>query len=393
MSTDDSHDAYDLDVEGGDSPAGGGTPDEPERPKLSGNAPPPPPAVRVGGVSFPDQLTTHFSRIFADDPLEKVLADEERWFKVGTPPVSDEVFKRFLVTRRSALFVGFIALAGSALFHLIGLIINSKFLPGGVIAGMAILLVAVGFMAFVAFKASRDWALWRREKKTLALAVAAFAAAALLSCFISTGRVGPIAYLVAMLPLLIALGPALTRSAIDVKLLFPGSGVGGWMLTIAAPIQSLLTVATLMLFYMVGGGVLTLLALLALLAAPLYTLKVTTELRRPCSADAAADALDTPRLVLLAGYGVAVLFALVLMLSEGGGRGFPTVVGILLSITGLYFMIRVFLLDYTVVILSEARAVADSDALAAAHEEAKAEWEAFDREITRDFERERAIYG
>ncbi len=392
MSIDDKSDGYDLDVAGAENPIIEDTSDEAERPKLTGNAPPPPPPVRVAEVSIKEQLVAHCSRVFSDDPLEMSLADEERWFEVCDPPVNDDVFKRFIITRRSALFLGFLSLGLSALFHLVGLILNATHLTAGGIVGLTLFLVAMGGMAFMGFRAANDWALWRRERKALTWALLVFGCASLLACFLSVGSVGRVAYLVVLLPLLVVLGPAVTRTAIDVKLLFPRSGVGGWMLTVAVPLQSALTIASLMLFFMDGGGVLALLCMLALSAAPLHLLRIAGDLRKPTEPDETAELLDTPLLVLLAGYGVALLFTLVLLLSEGG-RGVPTTLGILASVTGLYFMLRVSLLDFTVAILSEARAVEHSEALADAHSQAREAWEAFDREVTRDYERERAIFG
>jgi uncharacterized membrane protein YfcA len=148
-----------------------------------------------------------------------------------------------------------------------------------------------------------------------------------------------------------------------------------------------------MLFYQIGGGPLSLLTLLALVGAPMGLLFAAGDLRRPNTPEDAAETLDRPRLVLLGGYGMAAFFAMVLLFSNVPGSGTPSVLGVFFLIVGLYFMLRVFLLDFTVTLLSEARAVADSSELAESHTAAKAEWEDFDREVTRDHERERAIYG
>lgn len=389
MSSDDQSDSYDLEMvtEKHDTVV------PPEFSAPVGKAPPNPPPVRVAEVGLGEQVKAHFGRVMGDDALERLLADEERWFEVAAPEVADETFKRFLLLRRSALFVAALLLGVAALCLLINTALNMGQLPGSVVAGMFVAVAAVAMMAFVAFKAANDWALWRRQKKNLSITLLSLSGAALVSALVAPrGGVGLIAYSLVLLPLLTCAGPAATRAAIDVKHLFPGSAAGGWLLTVAAPVQSALVVASFTLMYVMGGGVLSLLVLLALMFAPLAALKVAPELRRPTTRQETSDIVDTPQLVMLAAYGVAALFAAVLVLSEGG-EGVLAGVGLLAIVGGLYLVARICLLDIAVALLSEAAAVSDSEALEPARKAAKESWESFDREVTRDHERERAIYG
>ena len=391
MTVDDRNDAYDVDMDEGvpveeEAAASGQKEVATDAPALAS-----PQSAMVEQATLGLLLKTHALRVFSDDLEAAKLPDEGRWFEVATPPVVNPTFRRFLVLRRSMLFVAFAALAASALFHLLGLLVNVSILPGGWIALFLLFIAATGGAAFATFRTSRNWGLWRADRKLLIQTLAGFSAVAMVICFAGMGDLAEFVYPFFILPLLVACGPAMTGAALDLKQLFPRAGLGGWMLTVAVPAQALLAISAVLLFALQGGGLLIVMALAALVAAPLPLSRQVAALRRPSSAEETSESLDGPKLGAVICYGIAALCAVVFVFSEMGGRGFLSGIGVLTSVVGLCLLIRVVLLDHTITILSEALALAASPQLASRFDEAKKDWDGFDREVTRDFERQQSV--
>jgi hypothetical protein len=331
--------AYDLDlvtddVQPGAAPGAppamaplGGPPPAARRPAPAGPpqaAPPDPPSFRVEAATPLEQVRTHLDRAFMlDPPDDHLLPDEARAFQVADPPMASARFRRFLTIRRSSLAVGGLLLALSVVFNLLAAFLLSKVSGGLPLVASLLTCLAGGGLVYATVRAYLGWDTPRQHRGLLGLAYGVYVALTLVQVLPTwkIGVSGLVGVVLALTPMLIGLGLGALRAGVQGKLLFPHGTLSGWLLSAAYPVFVVLAFAALIVPHQVAGGVVYLLSLVLLVAAPLMLWRAALVFRSPMTREQVLGNLAQPRMILLIAGGIAGIDLLVGTLAYFDGSG------------------------------------------------------------------------
>jgi hypothetical protein len=275
------------------------------------------------------------------------LPEEEA--KLTRAGVMDQTARKFAVWRRSLLFVAAVPCAFAALFGLIDVIAMDKkerepFSALGLMllyiqafALFALPVAAVlGALAYDRLATSGKWVLagglisfavplavafvpgdWLIDLPTTSTTTVQDVERAKTAIGVVLG----VQFYLLLMPAVLSLLPAVSRSCVLMKLFLPESLVPGWGLVTSIPLCVLLTLATFVLLYHIAGNALLVTGLVLWVGAPLLYLSKFHLLTRPVTSPADQAALVRTSFAV---FGLIVLGMLLLMVylftAKFGGR-------------------------------------------------------------------------
>jgi hypothetical protein len=263
--------------------------------------------------------------------LRAIPVEEEERERLVALSVDEEDARRYLVWRRSVLIVVALPTLVSALLATRGALGTdySGLSPTGRLLELA-RLAALYAMPLTAWLAARTWDRHRRSRTILlrgwlvafltplALALFPFSwyvdlsgsdatvasqATALLSVL------GAVSVYVTLMPAVLSLIPGVLRACLRVKALLPASILPGWFLVAATPLYVLLFLVIFTTVNQLAGNILLILAVLALLGAPLLYLFNASTFTRPLHDEAEIARVGTvqTQVGIVSGIGIALL--------------------------------------------------------------------------------------
>ena len=259
-------------------------------------------------------------RVSAPNPatIAPYAVEEDDLNRAG---ITDPTARKYAIWRRSVLWVAVVPTAFAALFGFI----NAIGTKTEMLSGFGILIVYLQALVFFALPASavmgalvynrpRDSARWVLLGTLVTIGFPLLVAFIPVTWLVtgsfeemesrSLRAVYGVAMYLMILPMVLALLPAVSRACVRIKAFLPQSLVPGWGLVSSVPLFVLLTLASVVLLYQTVGNVLLILALILWIGAPLFYLTKFRLLTRPLNSKADIDALgrtQTGVLLILAG--------------------------------------------------------------------------------------------
>ncbi len=257
--------------------------------------------------------------------IQPTRAEDEQLTQAG---LHDSISRKYAVWRRAVLWVSVLPSGLAALFGFINAIATDSD-PYNGFGILVLYLEALVFMILPAcavcaaleydhLTTSRRWVLLGAIVSIVFPLMIAFIPASWLLVgkmdlqdhFTARGELAFKLYFL-LVPMLLALLPAMSRACIRVKTFLPQSLVPGWALVAGAPWFALLTLATFVLIYQSFGNVLLILGLALWIGAPLLFLTKYQLLTRPVTDKRALNSLASTQMVVM---GIIVAGVLLLII-------------------------------------------------------------------------------
>ena len=262
-----------------------------------------PPAMAYGGPPQPSRFMLHVKRALGWDVRSMPVEEDERQRLVANS-VDEENARRYLVWRRSVLLFIFPITALSALLAVIGsLTTDWRALTGFGVLLELLRLLTLFVLPLTAFLAARTWDRHRLSRTILVYGwLVAFLTPLLLAMFPYTWRldlsravsptdldaasallsaVAAASVYVTLMPAVLSLIPGVLRGCLRVKALLPESILPGWFLIASTPLYVLLFLVIFTTINQLAGNLVLMLAVFALLFAPLLYLINAPTFTRP----------------------------------------------------------------------------------------------------------------
>jgi hypothetical protein len=278
------------------------------------------------------------------EPTE--VLDEERWaLATSNPPISDANLQAFLSWRRSVLFLVATILSVLSVIGLVDSLVG-KYIVSPVRFVKLLPTLAELVFCVICWVSLRHWTQWRKQRRWLLIGWLLFMLTPF-AVFIypirtaieDAGRaltlkqmhelgyygvynrvVAPFAFaMIAMLqlaPKVISLMPGFIRSALVIKLLFPGSSAPGWLIVFCAPLYGMIAYAILVIPYQFTAEPWFMFGVLLIIVAQVLVMRSGFALARPLSEEEAIRQIKTVRkfyLVLLITAAIAIIGGLGLL--------------------------------------------------------------------------------
>ncbi|MCC6625307.1 MAG: hypothetical protein IT385_28930 [Deltaproteobacteria bacterium] len=256
-----------------------------------------------------------FKRAFRTDldPIQ-LLPDEHVPIEVERVHGDSEPLRRVLLWRRAALLVALLFQIPPTFVSMIKTFIALGEQGGANdLEGVLILPLFANIALIVAmFVAYKRWDRWVRSRKILYWAwVIAFVGPFLLWLIplravqggggqaVLVGFVAGLFVIIDLGPKVLALIPALMRSAIVTKTVLPQSQTPGWIMLLAAPFYLMLLYMLLLTPYQLAGGSFFAPALILLMASPVFMWRAGKQLARPSDLESVTASVRSLRVTTL----------------------------------------------------------------------------------------------
>jgi hypothetical protein len=295
-------------------------------------APPPVSAPAAQSSEIIEMAKLFVRRAVASNPAAIVpIIQEDRLL---TQAGFEAATRRLMVWRRAMLWVAVVPLGFAALFQLISLLdmeTNDKAMLSPL--GTVLLFLETFSLCALPFVAAFGAILFDRPAKSARIVLIGTLVTVvipLLVAFIPTNwyiagpgaggdssevRLMKFGYArqmgyqlgILVLPLVLSVLPAVTRSCVKVKGFLPESLVPGWVLAASVPLLIFFTFAALIAVYHIASNILLLLGLLILIGSPLLYFTRFKLLTRPVTSSQDLAALAKAQMHVLAAVGVGIL--------------------------------------------------------------------------------------
>lgn len=249
-----------------------------------------------------ERVRFHVRRALSWD-LRNVAVEEDERARLIALSVDEEDARRYLCWRRSVLKVVAWPTLVSAVLALLGSLISDQSGLSGVGLLLEFIRLAALFaLPVTAFLAARCWDRHRRSRTILTRGwMVAFLTPLVLALFPFSWRVdlsgndatvaaqaenlisllGAVSVYVTLMPAVLSLIPGVLRACLRVKALLPQSILPGWFLVAATPLYVLLFLVIFSTVNQLAGHALLLVAVLALLGAPMFYIANAGTFTRP----------------------------------------------------------------------------------------------------------------
>ena len=288
----------------------------------------------VAGPARPNRMWLHLRRALGWD-LRSMPVEPDEHDRLVALSVDEEAARQYLVWRRSVLLVVLFPTLLSALLATLGTLTDG--LEGLSALGVLLELLrlaALFVLPLTAWMAARCWDRHRRSRRILLQGwLVAFLTPLILALFPFAWRVdlsggdetlvaqvgsllallGAISVYVTLMPAVLSLIPGVLRGCLRIKALLPESIMPGWFLIAAAPLYFLLFLVIFTTVNQLAGNLILLIAVFALLVAPLLYLfnagTFTRPLRTPEEIAKIGSVQNMATIVVIVGLVLIVIYA------------------------------------------------------------------------------------